>query len=210
MMQVLKLILLQTPQLLGGIDGLNTAASWPTANLVVTGIVGCAGLLPTLAAIKAGKDIALANKETLIAAGPVVLPELKKSGSRLLPADSEHSAIFQCLQGTPWPENARLSTGIPNPGLHRILLTASGGAARPALLQFISSLIDLEVCYFDMKDRTAIGVYKILNENSLISDSNYKKLKSFKPKFLPYKNRKQTKWAKALINANIKDSYSEM
>ena len=120
----------QQPQLVGGPDGLNTAAAWGTADLVVTGIVGCAGLLPTLAAIRAGKDLALANKETLIAAGPVVLPELKKSGSRLLPADSEHSAIFQCLQGTPWADNARLSTGVPTPGLRRIQLTASGGAFR--------------------------------------------------------------------------------
>ena len=118
------------PELLGGRDGICTAAAWPTADLVVTGIVGCAGLLPTLAAIRAGKDLALANKETLIAAGPVVLPELAKSGSRLLPADSEHSAIFQCLQGTPWPETARLSTGTPPPGLRRIQLTASGGAFR--------------------------------------------------------------------------------
>ncbi len=120
----------QMPKLLGGGEGLNIAASWDHADLVVTGIVGCAGLLPTLAAIKAGKDIALANKQTLIAAGPVVLPELKRSGSRLLPADSEHSAIFQCLQGTPWAENARLSTGIPTPGLRNIQLTASGGAFR--------------------------------------------------------------------------------
>ena len=118
------------PELVGGTDGLCTAAAWSSADLVVTGIVGCAGLLPTLAAIRAGKDLALANKETLIAAGPVVLPELKKSGSRLLPADSEHSAIFQCLQGTPWADNARLSTGVPTPGLRRIQLTASGGAFR--------------------------------------------------------------------------------
>jgi len=118
------------PQLLGGSEGLCAVAAWSTAELVVTGIVGCAGLLPTLAAIRAGKDLALANKETLIAAGPVVLPELVRSGSRLLPADSEHSAIFQCLQGTPWPETARLSTGRPTPGLRRILLTASGGAFR--------------------------------------------------------------------------------
>jgi 1-deoxy-D-xylulose-5-phosphate reductoisomerase len=116
--------------MVGGADGLEVAASWGSAELVVTGIVGCAGLLPTLAAVRAGKDLALANKETLIAAGPVVLPELKKSGSRLLPADSEHSAIFQCLQGTPWADTARLSTGIPTPGLRRIQLTASGGAFR--------------------------------------------------------------------------------
>jgi 1-deoxy-D-xylulose-5-phosphate reductoisomerase len=119
-----------TPQLLAGSDGLCAAAAWSSADLVVTGIVGCAGLLPTLAAIRAGKDIALANKETLIAAGPVVLPELEASGSRLLPADSEHSALFQCLQGTPWADTARLSTGVPTPGLRRILLTASGGAFR--------------------------------------------------------------------------------
>ena len=118
------------PQLVGGPEGLDVAASWDAADLVVTGIVGCAGLLPTLAAIRAGKDLAVANKETLIAAGPVVLPELKKSGSRLLPADSEHSAIFQCLQGTPWSDTARLSTGVPTPGLRRIQLTASGGAFR--------------------------------------------------------------------------------
>ncbi|MCP9888656.1 1-deoxy-D-xylulose-5-phosphate reductoisomerase [Cyanobium sp. ATX 6A2] len=118
------------PELLGGNEGLCAAAAWPSADLVVTGIVGCAGLLPTLAAVRAGKDLALANKETLIAAGPVVLPELEKSGARLLPADSEHSAIFQCLQGTPWADTARLSTGTPTPGLRRIQLTASGGAFR--------------------------------------------------------------------------------
>ena len=118
------------PELVAGNEGLCQAAAWSSADLVVTGIVGCAGLLPTLAAIEAGKDLALANKETLIAAGPVVLPALERSGSRLLPADSEHSAIFQCLQGTPWADNARLSTGIPTPGLRRIQLTASGGAFR--------------------------------------------------------------------------------
>ncbi len=118
------------PEILGGNEGLCAVAAWPSAEIVVTGIVGCAGLLPTLAAIRAGKDLALANKETLIAAGPVVLPELARSGSRLLPADSEHSAIFQCLQGTPWPDTARLSTGVPTPGLRRIQLTASGGAFR--------------------------------------------------------------------------------
>ena len=118
------------PQLFVGREGTCTVAAWPAAELVVTGIVGCAGLLPTLAAIEAGKDVALANKETLIAAGPVVLPALQRSGSRLLPADSEHSAIFQCLQGTPQDGMARLSTGQRTPGLRSIQLTASGGAFR--------------------------------------------------------------------------------
>jgi 1-deoxy-D-xylulose-5-phosphate reductoisomerase len=106
------------PKLVAGEEGLVEIAAYGDAQSVVTGIVGCAGLLPTIAAIQAGKDIALANKETLIAGGPVVLPLVKKHGVRLLPADSEHSAIFQCLQG------------VPEGGLRRIILTASGGSFR--------------------------------------------------------------------------------
>jgi 1-deoxy-D-xylulose-5-phosphate reductoisomerase len=106
------------PVLLAGEEGVIEVARYNEADVVVTGIVGCAGLLPTIAAIEAGKDIALANKETLIAGGPVVLPLIQQHGVKLLPADSEHSAIFQCLQG------------VPAGGLRRILLTASGGAFR--------------------------------------------------------------------------------
>ncbi|MBD2139468.1 1-deoxy-D-xylulose-5-phosphate reductoisomerase [Anabaena sp. FACHB-1237] len=106
------------PILLAGEAGVIEVARYGDSQSVVTGIVGCAGLLPTIAAIEAGKDIALANKETLIAGGPVVLPLVEKHGVKLLPADSEHSAIFQCLQG------------VPPQGLRKILLTASGGAFR--------------------------------------------------------------------------------
>ena len=106
------------PLLVAGEAGVAEVARYGDAESVVTGIVGCAGLLPTIAAIEAGKNIALANKETLIAGGPVVLPLVEKHGVKLLPADSEHSAIFQCLQG------------VPAGGLRRILLTASGGAFR--------------------------------------------------------------------------------
>ncbi len=108
----------QPPPLLGGEAGVVEVARYGDSESVVTGIVGCAGLLPTLAAIAAGKDIALANKETLIAGGPVVLPLVEKHGVKLLPADSEHSAIFQCLQG------------VPAGGLRKIILTASGGSFR--------------------------------------------------------------------------------
>ena len=104
--------------ILAGESGVVEVARYGDSEAVVTGIVGCAGLLPTIAAIKAGKDIALANKETLIAGGPVVNPLIQEYGVKLLPADSEHSAIFQCLQG------------VPNGGLRRIILTASGGAFR--------------------------------------------------------------------------------
>ncbi len=106
------------PELVAGSEGLCQVAAHPAAQRVVTGIVGCAGLLPTLAAIRAGKDIALANKETLVAGGPVVLPLVQEYGVKLIPVDSEHSAIFQCLQG------------VPEGALRRILLTASGGAFR--------------------------------------------------------------------------------
>jgi 1-deoxy-D-xylulose-5-phosphate reductoisomerase len=106
------------PILLAGEAGVVEVAKYGEAKAVVTGIVGCAGLLPTIAAIEAGKDIALANKETLIAGGPVVNPLIAKHGVKILPADSEHSAIFQCLQG------------VVAGGLRRIILTASGGAFR--------------------------------------------------------------------------------
>lgn len=106
------------PILLAGEQGVIEVARYGDSQTVVTGIVGCAGLLPTIAAIEAGKDIALANKETLIAGAPVVLPLVEKHGVKLLPSDSEHSAIFQCLQG------------VPKDGLRKILLTASGGAFR--------------------------------------------------------------------------------
>jgi 1-deoxy-D-xylulose-5-phosphate reductoisomerase len=116
------------PIILAGDAGVVEVARYGDAESVVTGIVGCAGLLPTIAAIEAGKDIALANKETLIAGGPVVLPLVQKHGVKLLPADSEHSAIFQCLQG------------VPEGGLRRILLTASGGAFRDLPVEKLSQV----------------------------------------------------------------------
>lgn len=106
------------PEFVFGESGIAEVAKYGDADVVVTGIVGCAGLLPTVEAIKAGKDIALANKETLISGGPVILPLLKEFGVKMTPADSEHSAIFQSLQG------------VPPGGLRRIILTASGGAFR--------------------------------------------------------------------------------
>ncbi|MBP3382188.1 MAG: 1-deoxy-D-xylulose-5-phosphate reductoisomerase [Clostridia bacterium] len=101
---------------LAGMDGLCRLASLPEADMVLNAVVGMVGLLPTLAAIEAGHDVALANKETLVAGGAFVYEALRRKGVRLLPVDSEHSAIFQCLQGA--PENNALS---------RIILTASGG-----------------------------------------------------------------------------------
>ncbi|XP_043806057.1 1-deoxy-D-xylulose 5-phosphate reductoisomerase, chloroplastic isoform X3 [Manihot esculenta] len=108
----------EKPEIIPGEEGVVEVARHPDAVSVVTGIVGCAGLKPTVAAIEAGKDICLANKETLIAGGPFVLPLAHKYNVKILPADSEHSAIFQCIQG------------LPDGALRRIILTASGGAFR--------------------------------------------------------------------------------
>jgi len=98
-----------------GSDGYRAAATIVDVDMVVTAVVGAAGLLPTLAAIEAGKDIALANKETLVMAGELVMAKAGEKKVRILPVDSEHSAIFQCLNG-----NRRAD-------LDKILLTASGG-----------------------------------------------------------------------------------
>lgn len=101
-----------------GMDGLLAVAAEPESEILVTAIVGMIGILPTVEAIKVGKDIALANKETLVTAGHIIMPLAREKGVSILPVDSEHSAIFQSLQGG--QEKA----------LHKILLTASGGPFR--------------------------------------------------------------------------------
>lgn len=101
---------------LSGLEGLCQAASWEGANVVLNAVVGMIGLQPTLAAIHAGKTLALANKETLVAGGALVMEEAKRRGVSILPVDSEHSAIFQCLQGCPGED-----------ALEKLILTASGG-----------------------------------------------------------------------------------
>ena len=105
-------------EIVSGMDGLLSVAAEPESEILVTAIVGMIGILPTIEAIKAGKDIALANKETLVTAGHIIMPLAKERGVSILPVDSEHSAIFQSLQGG------------QRKALHKILLTASGGPFR--------------------------------------------------------------------------------
>ena len=105
-------------RVVSGMEGLVEAATEREAEAVVTAIVGMIGIRPTIAAMEAGKDIALANKETLVTAGHIIMPLAKEKGVRILPVDSEHSAIFQCLNG----EDPR--------SIRKILLTASGGPFR--------------------------------------------------------------------------------
>ena len=105
-------------KVVSGMDGLLEIAQIEGSEILVTAIVGMIGIRPTIAAIEAGKDIALANKETLVTAGHIIMPLAKKMGVKILPVDSEHSAIFQSLQGSRRSE------------VKKILLTASGGPFR--------------------------------------------------------------------------------
>ncbi|MCI6421370.1 MAG: 1-deoxy-D-xylulose-5-phosphate reductoisomerase [Firmicutes bacterium] len=105
-------------KILGGMEGLMEMAAMEASDILVTAIVGMIGIRPTIAGIQAGKDIALANKETLVTAGHIIMPMAKKYGVRILPVDSEHSAIFQALNG----ESSR--------AVHKLLITASGGPFR--------------------------------------------------------------------------------
>ncbi|MGO9602899.1 MAG: 1-deoxy-D-xylulose-5-phosphate reductoisomerase [Candidatus Binataceae bacterium] len=105
-------------EIVHGLEGATAVATHPDAQMLMSALVGAMGLRPTLAAIKAGKDIAFANKEVLVIAGELVTRTVREHGVRLLPVDSEHNAIFQCLEGR------------GREGLRRIILTASGGPFR--------------------------------------------------------------------------------
>lgn len=111
-----------------GMGGLIEVAGIDSADVVVTAVVGMMGILPTMEAIRKGKDIALANKETLVTAGHLIIPMAREYGVSILPVDSEHSAIFQCLQGE------------PKKGLDKILLTASGGPFRGKSAEFLETV----------------------------------------------------------------------
>lgn len=125
----LKLRVADLPvQVLSGMEGLLELACMPGLQVLVTAIVGMIGIRPTIAAIEAGKTIALANKETLVTAGHLIMPLAKERGVKILPVDSEHSAIFQSLNGEP---KARLS---------KILLTASGGPFRGKKREELASM----------------------------------------------------------------------
>lgn len=111
-----------------GMEGLIEVAGADSADVVVTAVVGMMGILPTMEAIKKGKDIALANKETLVTAGHLIIPMAKEYSVSILPVDSEHSAIFQSLQGE------------PKAALDKILLTASGGPFRGKSAEFLETV----------------------------------------------------------------------
>lgn len=120
--------------ILSGKENLIKVASLPTVTTVMAAIVGAAGLLPTLAAAKAGKKILLANKESLVMSGQILMNAVKENGATLLPIDSEHNAIFQCLNGQ------------DRKGLERILLTASGGPFRTWKSEQLQKVTPAQAC----------------------------------------------------------------
>ncbi len=126
-------------QVLAGLAGLETVAALPQVAYVMAAIVGAAGLLPTLAAVRAGKRVLLANKEALVMAGRIFMDEVRASNAELLPVDSEHNAIFQCLPGD-------VSGGLDAAGIRRILLTASGGPFRNIPLSELHHVTPDQAC----------------------------------------------------------------
>ena len=127
------------PEILGGVEGLEQVASLPETHYVMAAIVGAAGLRPTLAAARAGKRVLLANKESLVMAGALFMGAVADSGAELLPIDSEHNAIFQCLPGG-------FRHGLPEVGVERILLTASGGPFRDWPAERLAAVTPEQAC----------------------------------------------------------------
>ncbi len=117
-----------TTKIVSGMDGLLELASMPESDILVTAIVGMIGIRPTMEGIRAGKDIALANKETLVTAGHLIMPMAKEYGVSILPVDSEHSAIFQAIHGEEKKE------------IHKLLITASGGPFRGRTTEYLKNV----------------------------------------------------------------------
>jgi 1-deoxy-D-xylulose-5-phosphate reductoisomerase len=140
---------------LGGEDALCEVVQLPEINMVLTALVGFVGLKPTLAAIEAGKDIALANKETLVVAGELIMQKAKHHKVQILPVDSEHSAIFQCLAGE--EENA----------IEKVILTASGGPFRGRdrkFLETVTPALALSHPTYDMGKKISIDSASLMNK----------------------------------------------
>ncbi|KRT54455.1 1-deoxy-D-xylulose-5-phosphate reductoisomerase [endosymbiont of Ridgeia piscesae] len=126
-------------EVLSGVVGLERVASMPEADYVMAAIVGAAGLLPALAAVRAGKRLLLANKEALVVSGHLFMEEARQHGAEILPIDSEHNAVFQCMP-------ADFERGLARVGVKKILLTASGGPFRRSSLDELRAVTPEQAC----------------------------------------------------------------
>jgi len=147
-------------ELLGGVEGLEEIAALNEVSYVMAAIVGAAGLLPILAAARAGKRILLANKEALVVAGPLFMQEVEAHGAKVLPIDSEHNAVFQCM-----PSNFK--DGLERVGVNRILLTASGGPFRTVSREALESVTPDQACAhpnWDMGRKISVDSATMMNK----------------------------------------------
>jgi len=151
-------------KVLTGIDGLMKIASLPEADIVLLGLSGAAGIIPLMAAIRAGKRIAMANKESLVMAGDIVLNEVKKYGAEIIPVDSEHSAIFQCLRGNSKKE------------VKRLIITASGGpfkSLKASQLKNITPEQALKHPTWKMGKKITIDSATLMNKGLEVIEAHY-------------------------------------
>jgi 1-deoxy-D-xylulose-5-phosphate reductoisomerase len=156
---------LSTIKVESGNEALIDIAKSPETDTVMAAIVGAAGLMPTLAAVEAGKRVLLANKEALVTSGAIFIDAVKKSGAQLLPIDSEHNAIFQCL---PWQEQARVGhCQLEQNGISKILLTGSGGPFRTWSPSELENVTPAQACAhpnWDMGKKISVDSATMMNK----------------------------------------------
>jgi 1-deoxy-D-xylulose-5-phosphate reductoisomerase len=148
-------------EVLTGESGLAEVAADADVDIVVAAIVGAAGLIPTLAAVRAGKRILLANKESLVMAGALFMDEVRQHGAELLPVDSEHNAIFQCLP------NGSIEHGIEGKGVCKVILTGSGGPFRDSNIEDLDDVTPEQACAhpnWDMGPKISIDSATMMNK----------------------------------------------
>lgn len=154
--------MLRPPEVLAGTDALESVAALPQVDCVMAAIVGAAGLLPTLAAARAGKRLLLANKEALVVAGSLLMRAVADHGAGILPIDSEHNAVFQCL-----PRDFSDGCALESLGVERILLTASGGPFRDTPLEALAGVMPEEACAhpnWDMGRKISVDSATMMNK----------------------------------------------
>lgn len=147
-------------EVLAGVEGLCEVARAPESEQVMAGIVGAAGLLPTLAAAESGKRVLLANKEALVMSGELFMSAVRNNGAKLLPIDSEHNAVFQCMPGD-------FDRGLAQVGVRRILLTASGGPFRRLPLEEFDKVTPEQACAhpnWDMGQKISVDSATMMNK----------------------------------------------
>ncbi|MES9843777.1 MAG: 1-deoxy-D-xylulose-5-phosphate reductoisomerase [Candidatus Sedimenticola sp. PURPLELP] len=147
-------------EVLAGVEGLESVAEHPDADYVMAAIVGAAGLLPTLAAVRAGKRILLANKEALVVSGELFMQEVERCNAQILPIDSEHNAVYQCMPSD-------FNRGLGEVGVRRILLTASGGPFRQASYAELQQVTPEQACAhpnWDMGRKISVDSATMMNK----------------------------------------------